>query len=620
MNRFFGKYFFALLMFFLLQNLLTAQRNIEFRFSDVNDSLIFQQFGKNIEKKLKNQAEDSLSVVQILGGGLLEFQNLGFLETSLDSFSFEEKRVLVQLHIGKKYDWLELKNGNISEDWLSSVGFRPSFFESKAVQISALRDLQNRLLQFAENHGFPFASVFLDSVSIKNVKNEAKISANLVIKKGQFVSFEQLELVQPDSGKVNISEKFLIQYLDFKKGEPFSAERVRDISRRLGELVFLRELRPTTVSFTQVGAKLKLFLGEKKANVLDGIIGVLPNPNAAATGGRQFSIVATGNADFQNLLGRGEHLAAKLEQLRPQSPNLDTKIYYPYLFDLPFGIDFNFQLFKFDSTYLDTKLDLGVRYVLRGGDFVKVFWQNFTTSNLTLPTQNIISTRRLPTTLDITTQAFGIEFQRARLDYRFNPRRGFSIRTRMSGGARRVRKNTEILTLRDDTEPTFNFEKLYDSVSLKNFQYKLNFDIDFFLPLGKRSTLKMGVQNGLILGGASAARNELFRIGGNRLLRGFDEERIFTPIFSVATLEYRLLLARNSFLFAFLDGGFFENAPPPVSEPNFRRFDTPRSFGAGISFETGAGIVAINLAIGSSQKIPLDFRNVKTHFSYINLF
>ena len=127
----------------------------------------------------------------------------------------------------------------------------------------ALRDLQNRLLQFAENHGFPFARVFLDSISIKNVKNEAKVSGNLVIERGQFVTFEQLELVQPDSGKVNISENFLIQYLDFKKGEPFSAERVRNISRRLNELSFLRELRPTVVSFTQVGAKLKLFLGEK---------------------------------------------------------------------------------------------------------------------------------------------------------------------------------------------------------------------------------------------------------------------------------------------------------------------------------------------------------------------
>ena len=52
-------------------------------------------------------------------------------------------------------------------------------------------------------------------------------------------------------------------------------------------------------------------------------------------------------------------------------------------------------------------------------------------------------------------------------------------------------------------------------------------------------------------------RNELFQIGGNKLLRGFDEASIFTPTYSILSLEYRLALGKNSyFQMPFIDAGF----------------------------------------------------------------
>ena len=51
-------------------------------------------------------------------------------------------------------------------------------------------------------------------------------------------------------------------------------------------------------------------------------------------------------------------------------------------------------------------------------------------------------------------------------------------------------------------------------------------------------------------------RNELFQIGGYKLLRGFDEESQYLSQFAIGTVEYRYLVGQNSFFYAFVDGGW----------------------------------------------------------------
>ena len=80
-------------------------------------------------------------------------------------------------------------------------------------------------------------------------------------------------------------------------------------------------------------------------------------------------------------------------------------------------------------------------------------------------------------------------------------------------------------------------------------------------------------------------------------------------------MEYRLLLGRNSYLYAFTDLGYVENQTRTA-----RTTDTPLGFGAGITFETNVGLFGVTLALGRQQGNPVDFRNVKTHFGYVSLF
>jgi hemolysin activation/secretion protein len=110
-------------------------------------------------------------------------------------------------------------------------------------------------------------------------------------------------------------------------------------------------------------------------------------------------------------------------------------------------------------------------------------------------------------------------------------------------------------------------------------------------------------------------RNELFQIGGYKLLRGFDEESIFASSYAVATAEYRYLIGLNSFLFSFVDLGFAANKSVYA--------DSKNSFlgaGLGLAFETKAGVFNISYAVGKRDDVKFNIRQAKIHLGYVNYF
>jgi hypothetical protein len=90
-----------------------------------------------------------------------------------------------------------------------------------------------------------------------------------------------------------------------------------------------------------------------------------------------------------------------------------------------------------------------------------------------------------------------------------------------TAGIKKTIKNNDILNLKDPFNPGFDFDSLYDSVKLKTYQFKLIASAAHFFPLGKAAAFKASGSFGWIESPQNF-QNELFRIGGYRLLRGFD--------------------------------------------------------------------------------------------------
>jgi outer membrane protein assembly factor BamA len=587
-------------LFFLLIEA-KAQLSMVYLFENTNDSLLFH---KTVQPT--KTVQDSLKSLEILRGYLVMFQKEGYLEVSFDSLIVKENFLKIKTHIGKRYESALIRSGNVPQPFLNALGFNEKYIPNKPFSFVEISNLEEGILKQAENNGYPFAKVWLDSISLEN----ERISAALYMNLGSFFTFDSLHI----DGFVRINPNFLAHYLDIKKGDVFNRLKIAQVSQRLAGLTFLQERQKTTVTFKENNtAVVHLLLDTKKSSRWDFLVGILPN--TALNGGQKFTISFNGNADFQNILGRGERLFANFENLRPQSPRLNLKLNLPYVLNTPFGFDGAFDLYKRDSLYLETHLTLGSQYELGVNNCLKLFWNRYKANNLIINKLQVISSRKLPPTLDVSSQTFGIEWSHQGVDYRFNPRKGFSILLRGGAGLRQVRKNFDILSLKDPNDASFNFSKLYDTLSLNSFQYKIETQMAVYLPVFKRSTVKIGLQASSIFTSSLISLNEQYRIGGSKIQRGFDEESLFATQYLVGTLEYRLHIGRNSYLYAFSDVGYIAD----VSRSS-RYFHTPIGFGVGITFETKVGLFGFSLAAGRDTNQALDLRNTKTHFGYISLF
>ncbi len=548
---------------------------------------------------IQEQSADSLALLSELQRITLELQQNAYLEASFDTVAFQDSLAMAFLHLGPQYEWVALTDGNVGEAWLDQVGFRERMYRKKPFAYGEVARLQERLLDYAENNGFPFAKVWLDSIKVEG----KGIAAKLFMDKGPLILISEIKI----KGTAKLSKTYLTRYLGIREGMPFDKAKILRIRDRIRELPFVQAKKDVLIQFRDQQAILQLDLERKNASRFDFLIGVLPN--SQSTG----SVLITGSfeGELQNQFGLGEKIYAQFEQLRPQTQELNLAFNYPYVLDLPIGVDLDFSLYKRDTNYLDIGSNVGLQYLLEGANYVKAFWNNQSSILLTVDTQLVKNTRQLPDTLDVSRSFFGLELLQEKLDYRFNPRKGWAVKIRAGAGTKRIKPNNQITQL--------DIEDPYADLNLKSFQYKVEGQLAGYLPLFKTSTIKTAIQGGILIADEPVYANEQYRIGGNKLLRGFDEEFIFATNYAVLTMEYRLLLGQNSYLYLFGDYARVDNKTAKTA-PDTQTVDFPYGFGTGITFETRAGIFGLSLAFGTRQQAPIDFGSPKVHFGYVSLF
>lgn len=514
----------------------------------------------------------------------------GYIGASIDSIQENEieKTSKAFIYLGEQYKWVKLSAKNIDEAVLSKTGYREKLFRNKTFNHRQLERLIVRMLTAYENYGYPFVSI-----QMKNFQtNSGTVEAELFAETGNRYLIDSVNI----KGKAKISSKYIENYIGIKAGDIYNEQLIENMTTRLKEIPFIREAKPSQIIFLEDKAVIRLDLDERKASQFNGILGFLPNSDQTG------SLLLTGEAmvKLRNSLGRGELIEAEWRRLQVATQSLDVNLEYPFLFNTPFGVDGEFNLYKRDSTFLNLRRNLGVQYLFGGNNYLKVFVENKSSSLLN--TRNLQNITVLPSYADISTNQYGLELHSEKLDYRFNPRKGYSLHLKASTGIRNIRPNSAI-------KP-----ELYEGLVLRSIQWNGMADFDYFIPLGGRSVFVPGVLSYLITG-ENLFENELILIGGINSLRGFDDESIFASLFVMLNLEYRYLLEENSYFSLFWNGAYYEN-----TSFNKNIYSRPFGLGVGLSFETKAGIFNISYAIGKQFDNPLEFRNARVHFGITNLF
>ncbi len=526
----------------------------------------------------------------------------GYPTASVDSIFENGQGTVIHLFLGKQYQWVKLTPAGIDRAAMEAARFREKDFEGKLMNIQQLVSLQQRLLDHYEKNGYPFAEIALDSIRLDDNKMEALLCA----KKGPLYHIDSIRVF----GKARISKKFLRHYLDISNGSLYNKAKLEQVSKRLLELPYLQEVQPNDITMLGSGAVLNLYLAPRRSSQANFLIGFLPNGSQSG----KLQLTADVNLNLKNALNNGETILLNWQQLQVKSPRLNIGYQQPYIFNSSFGIDFAFDLFKKDSTFLQVNGLLGLQYLLSANQSGKIFvqWQNSFLLANGVDTNRVKATKTLPPNIDVSAVNIGLDYDWSKTDYRLNPRKGNEIKLTATVGIKNIKRNNDILSIKD---PSFNYAVLYDSLKQRAYQFKVRLSAAHYFPAGKQATFKAALNAGFFYS-PNIFRNELFQIGGYKLLRGFSEESIYATRYGVLTAEYRYRLALNSFLFGFVDGGWVRNKYQTINlENNFI------GAGLGLAFETKFGLLNISYAAGKRNDIKLNLREAsKIHFGYVNYF
>lgn len=530
-----------------------------------------------------------------------EMQAQGYLSASVDSIVISGNDYRVYYFTGHKYTWAKLSMDSIPAALLTAAGISAADFTERPISPSALSRLSERLLNYCEQNGFPFAKVYLNNLRLSS---DHRLSATLQLDRGVLRTIDTIII----NGSVRISNSFLQRYLDVFQGSLYNEQKLAKISARLRELSFLQEETPMMIEFREMDTRLILFLKEKSANQINALLGLMPNN--LQTG--KLLLTADAQLALVNQLSKGEQLYASFQNLQPKSPRLKVDAIVPYVFRSPVGVEAHFDMFRYQLAFRKVALQTGISYQLSTAESARLLYHLQSSRVIEIDSAGIIASRSLTNNIDTRSQGLGVDFRSEHTDYRLNPHRGWQIKVQASALRRRVLPSDAVKGLNDGTG--FQFGSLYDTIQTKSNQYQIAADLAWYVPLANSITLKLGY-NGAVVQAPQLFQNDLQQIGGFRILRGFDEQSIFANQYQLLVLELRLKLARNSFVYLFSD-----NAWVQTRYNRYYREGIYNGFGLGTTLETKSGIFSIALAFGRSDFLPLRFRESKLSFGYTALF
>ena len=539
------------------------------------------------EKDVNNSKIDSGKLIPALQVIEAELKSKGYLTVTYDSITYSSNEIVVYWSLGKQFTFSSIKINKADQELLSNLGFQTS---KSVFTPTYYNKLMNALVKWGCNNGYPFALARLEDIHLNN--DSSDFSADLLFEKGELFTLDTIVI----KGNAKLNQNYFLNYLDLSKGDLFMESKLSKWSFRIKEIPFVSEVRPFEIEYGENTYHPVFYLQNKKASMLNGIVGFQSDNTKSG------KVYLTGDVKIKlmNVFGRAELIDFNWNNPQPRTQDLKIKINYPFIFDLPFGVEGEFTLFKKDTLWFEVNRQLGIQYLVNGNNSVKIFAGKKTNNLISVePYKNQLS---LPDVADMQLINYGLGLQWQNLDYRFNPTKGYDVNVTGTAGQRTIKKNIKFPDV------------WYDSLDLKTNQYRFDVNADYYITLGKSGVLNIGATASHIQG-EKYFSNELIRFGGLKSLRGFNETSFSASSLVMGKIEYRLLLEQNSFLFVFFNQAFYEDK----SKVDVFK-DQPYGLGTGINFETKAGIFSFTYAVGSLQDQALSFKDAKIHFGLVNLF
>ncbi|NCQ15041.1 MAG: hypothetical protein GW810_09615, partial [Flavobacteriales bacterium] len=148
--------------------------------------------------------------------------------------------------------------------------------------------------------------------------------------------------------------------------------------------------------------------------------------------------------------------------------------------------------------------------------------------------------------------------------------------------------------------------------TLKTNQLKIEAEVSYLWLLNQRNALFIKNRSAF-LNTSNYLTNELFRLGGAKNIRGFDEERLLASTFSILNLEYRYKTNLDAYLYTITDFGYLNNA---LVKQNSNLY----SLGFGYKFRAKMGVINLSYVLGIINNHQINLQDAKIQFNLKTVF
>lgn len=436
--------------------------------------------------------------------------------------------------------------------------------------VNAENTLQHINLKTSEK-GFPFAELKLINV---RKSDDYTLEADLAIANTNESRTIDKIIVR---GYEKFPKSYLKHYLKLKPGNILNLSDIKNKTQLLKELPFANQIKEPEVLFSKDSTILYLYFDKTKSNAFDGFLGFGTNEE---TNKLEFN----GYLDLRllNNFNFGESFTLLYKSDENDIRTFDVKIFLPYLFQSPLGLEGNLNIFRKDSSFTTANQRIRTFYQVNPKNRLSVGLKAVQSNNLL--NQNNLD----PLIKDYKTTFYNVR-------YEFMHRQSSS----------RLFRNNALV----DLEVGSGNRKL-EGNSTSQFEYTLEaFKI---FNLNNRNSVFLRLKS-FSLFSDTYLDNELIRFGGINSIRGFEENSLSATFYGLLNTEYRYLLSSNFYVHSIIDLSYFENDIINQKEKLY-------SVGFGFGLLTNAGLLRFNYANGKTENQSFKLSNSQIHISLSAIF
>lgn len=555
------------ILLFFLQTQFVVSQSAQLRIQ-VKDNANEQAFDNITYKKFHDNEN---TIAKEIDSVLVQLQKIGYLQSKLDTIYKKDSLFLAEFKTGDQIKTIRIfynrNNSNLTKKHISLVSSKitDDYFEIPFEKVNVTMEY---LLQNLEKQGYTFSKL-----QLKNIQFEEHLAiADLDI--------QQTNPRKIDKVLVKGYDKFPKNYIPFdlnlKLNSKYNSKKLKDASTAIQNLAFVEEIKAPEVLFTKDSTIIYMYLKKKNTNRFDGVVGFTSKEEG---NGIEFN----GYLDllFNNIFNSGETISLFWKNNGNESQRFNFSAETPYLFNLPLIPKAAFQIFRQDSSYNNILATFNISYLINNRNKSNLAFSTETSNDLLRNTNSDFSLQNFTNTF----YGFGHTFRILQDDVLFTEKLNITI-SAFFGNRKTDAENTN--------QTKFNLEA--------NYLWNLNFKN--FIYLKNQSAM---------LNSNTYITNELYRIGGIKTIRGFNEESIFASTYSITNIEYRHKTTNSSYFYTITDFAYVENQI--LNETN-----KIYSLGLGYSFLTKMGNLNISYALGKFEDNPFVLNESKLHIQFVTFF